>query len=148
MSASVSIAAASLVVTFIALLVAWYAIARANKTMSAATMVTLNEGFRSAWSRFFQATGAERQTELAELLNLFEIACAICLEGSLSGNSKKLMSEYLDNILRVLDKDEYARANVELLLQDASTFVFIKKFRREKRKSLSVVNPPQWFEQS
>ena len=59
-----------------------------------------------------------------------------------------LMSEYLNNILRMLAKDEFTRANVGPLLQDASTFIFIKKFLREKRTTLSVVNPPQWFEQS
>ena len=110
-------------------------------------MVALNESFRSAWSRFFEACEKQKPDELAELLNLLEIACAVCLEGSLSGNSKKLMSEYLDNILSVLAKDVYTRANVGPLLQDDSTFVFIKKFLREKSKSLSVANPPQWFEQ-
>ena len=138
---------ASLVVAFSALLVAWYAIARANKTTSAATMVALNESFRSAWSRFFQVPDSEKPIELAELLNVLEIACAVCLEGSLSGNSKMLMSEYLNNILRMLAKDEFTRANVGPLLQDASTFIFIRKFLGEKRRTLSVVNPPQWFEQ-
>ena len=138
---------ASLAVAFIALLVAWYAIARANKTTSAATMVALSESFRSAWSRFFEACEKQKPDELAELLNLLEIACAVCLEGSLSGNSKMLMSEYLNNILRLLAQNEFTKANVGPLLQDASTFIFIKKFLREKRTTLSVVNPPQWFEQ-
>ena len=79
-----SLALGSLAVAVIALCLSWYAITRANRSTSAATLVTLNEGFRQAWERFFQAQGAQQDAELAELLNLFEIACAIYLEGSLS----------------------------------------------------------------
>jgi hypothetical protein len=139
-------ACASLAVAIVALVIAWYAIKRANKTTSAATMVTLNEGFRSAWTRFFAAEGADRETELAELLNLFEIACAICLEGSLSGNSAVLIREYLNNVLRMLAGNDYARTHVDPLLQDANTFIFIKRFLKSKRSGLSVTIPPEWYE--
>lgn len=113
MNTSDAIATASLAVAFCALAVAWYAIKRANKTTSAATMVTLNEGFRSAWGRFLAAEGNQRETELAELLNLFEIASAIWLEGSVSGHSAELMGEYLDNVLRMLTNDPLARNDVK-----------------------------------
>ena len=146
MGTSDVIASASLIVATGALIVAWYAIRRANKTTSAATMVTLNEGFRSAWARFFSAEGEQQITELAELLNLFEIACAIRLEGSLSGNSARLISEYLDNALGALASNDYARAQVNPLLQNANTFVFIKRFLKVKRTTLSVTIPPEWYE--
>lgn len=45
------IALASLAVAAVALLISVYAIIRANATASAATFVTLNEGFRQAWER-------------------------------------------------------------------------------------------------
>lgn len=147
MSTSDAIASASLLVASVALIIAWYAIKRANKTTSAATMVTLNEGFRSAWSRFFAAAGtAQQEIELAELINLFEIACAIRLEGSLSGHSAELMSEYLENVLQLLVSNPYALANVPPLLQDAKTFKFIKQFLRLKRPTLSVTVPNEWYE--
>ena len=147
MSTSDAIASASLVVASVALLIAWYAIKRANKTTSAATMVTLNEGFRSAWSRFFAATGTPQQeNELAELVNLFEIACAIRLEGSLSGHSAELMSEYLENVLQLLVSNPYALANVPPLLQNAKTFKFIKTFLRMQRTTISVTIPTRWYE--
>jgi hypothetical protein len=77
-SSSDWIAAASLGIALVALVVSWLGIWRANRTTSAATLVTLKEGFRQAWSRFFDAQDeAEKYYELAELLNLFEIACAI-----------------------------------------------------------------------
>lgn len=141
-----AIAAASLVVAFVALGVAWYAIRRANKTTSASTMVTLNEGFRSAWSRFFATPETQREIELAELLNLLEIACAVRLEGSLSGNSAVLMSEYLENVLLLLLKDPYSQEHVPPLLQNAETFVFIRQFLKIRKNSLSVTVPAEWYE--
>ena len=146
MTSSDVIAAASLVVSSVALIVAWYAIKRANKTTSASTMVTLNEGFRSAWSRFFAASGIQQEIELAELLNLLEIACAIRLEGSLSGNSAALMSEYLENVLLLLVKDSYSREHVPALLQNAETFIFIKRFLKLKKDTLSVTVPVEWYQ--
>lgn len=147
MTTSDAIAAASLGVSAAALAVSWYAIRRANRTTSAATMVALNEGFRAGWNRFFGAsTAEEKESELAELLNLFEIACAACLERSLSGNSAELMNEYLNTILKSLAANDYASSHVGALLQNAETFIFIKRFLRVKRSSLSITVPPQWFE--
>ena len=140
------IAPASLVTAFVALGVSWYAIRRANRTTSAATLVTLNEGFRQAWARFFVAEGDKRREELAELLNLFEIACAIYLEKSLSGNSRTLMFEYIDSILRILVRNDYTNAEITSLLESESTFIFIRKFLKQKASGLSVTVPPKWYQ--
>jgi hypothetical protein len=145
-SSSDWIAVASLVVALAALGVSWYAIRRANRTTSAATLVTLNDGFRQAWGRFFSETGDRRKNELAELLNLFEIACAIYLENSLTGNSRTLMREYINSILRILVKNEYTNTEVGSLLESESTFVFIRKFLKEKGPELSVIIPPKWYQ--
>src|ERR1035438_3224880 len=97
MNASDCIAVASLGVSLVALYIAFYAVRRANKTTSAATFIALNESFRQAWERFFAAQDEEQKHyELAELINLYEIACAIYLEKSLTGNSRKLEKEYLN----------------------------------------------------
>jgi hypothetical protein len=147
-SGSDTIAFASLLVACVALGVAWFAIKRANKTTSAATMVTLNEGFRSAWDRFFLATGEQKTAELAELLNLLEIACAVRQEGSLSGNSVKLLDEYLKSVLRMLTSNAYICDQVELLLlQDKTTFIFIKHFLSANGSSLNVTIPVKWYQQ-
>jgi hypothetical protein len=130
-STSDTIAAASLFVTFVALGVAWYAVWRANRTTSAATLVTLNEGFRSAWGRFFSANEQQKTAELAELLNLFEIACAIRQEGSVSGNSAELLREYLDDVLRLLTGNAYICERVGPLLQNEATFIFVRRFLKD-----------------
>ena len=87
MNSSDLIAAASLGVAAVALAMSIYAIIRSNKTTSAATLVTLNEGFRQAWERCLQPQIDEATSNynLAELLNLLEITSAIYLEKSISG---------------------------------------------------------------
>jgi hypothetical protein len=141
-----AIASASLFVAFVALAVACYAILRANKTTSAATLVSLNEGFRSAWGRFFTAKEEQKTAELAELLNLFEIACAIRLEGSVSGNSAELLREYLDNVLRLLTGNSYICQQVGPLLQNEATFIFIRKFLKDSRSRPDVMIPLEWYQ--
>lgn len=134
----------SLCVAFVALCVSGYAIWRANKTTSAATFVTLNEGFSNAWKRFIEAkTDEQKNYELAELLNLFEIGCAIYIEGSLSGNSSKLMSAYTENVLNLLSGNDFAKNQIKTLLQDENTFEFIKKFLEDKKK-LGMPIPTLW----
>jgi hypothetical protein len=120
-------AAASLGVSLVALVVSLYAIQRANKTASAATLVTLNEGFRQAWTRFLNSREDEKSYELAELMNLFEIACAIYVERSLTGNSRELMFEYIDGVLNVLVKNTYTNENVAKLLQSKTNLHLYKK---------------------
>jgi hypothetical protein len=142
------IAAASLGVAGVALVISIYAILRANKTTSAATFVTLNEGFRQAWKRCLRALPEPHgpNYDLAELLNLFEIACAIYLEKSLTGNSRRLMSDYLDRTLSLLIKTPVINDQAFQLLQTKETFIFIKKFLKEKPMVLSVTIPLKWYE--
>jgi hypothetical protein len=140
------IASGSLLVAFIALGISYYAISRANRTTSAATLVSLNEGFRSAWSRFLSAKKEQQEVELAELLNLFEIACAIRQEGSVSGNSAELLREYLDNVLRLLIGNSYICEQAGRLLQDETTFIFVRRFLKERRSRPGVTIPLEWYQ--
>jgi hypothetical protein len=67
-------------------------------------MVTLSEGFRSAWGRLLSAEEQQKSDEVAELLNLLDIACAIRMEGCLSGNSARLLEDYLKSVLRIVTR--------------------------------------------
>ena len=126
-----------------------YAIDRANKTSSAATLVTLSDGFRQAWQRFLKAPDVDAQKfEFADLMNLYEIACAIYLEGSLTGNSGKLIYQYLQDELNRLKDNEYAEQHIPPLLTSADTFRFIRQFLSVKQGRLSITSPPQWYQRS
>lgn len=147
MNTSDAIASASLLVAFVALLVAWYAIGRANKTTSAATLVALNEGFRNGWVRYVSANEELKTPELAELLNLLEIACALFQEGSVSGNSAGLLREYLNGALRILAADVATSARIGALLQDTSTFSFIRRFLKLNHSVPHVTIPIAWYQE-
>lgn len=146
--ASLVTAIASLVVSVFALCVAIYAIRRANQTSSAATLVNLNEGFRQAWSRFHQAaTPPARGYEIAELLNLAEVACGMLLEHSLTGNSRVLLEEYVGDCLSLMTRNPEVNEMALQLLQVPDTFIFIRQFlRRRELPAAAKSLPVEWFQ--
>lgn len=129
------VAIVSLLVAVIALLLSVIAVRDGNRNSSCATLVTLNEGFRQAWQRFLPAEDNAREYELAELMNLFEIACAVHAENSFSGNSRNLLRSYLERTLTLLEKDEYSRARMKSMVESNDTFIFIQKFLESRSKS-------------
>jgi len=81
-------------------------------------------------------------------MNLLEIACAVYLEGSLSGNARKLIFSYLKNILSELIEHKEISDDIEQkLLQDKETFSFIRKFFRKNGAKLKMI-PLAWYEPS
>lgn len=147
MSLADTIALVSLLVTLVALVVSGFAIVRANNTISGSTIIALSEAFRQAWDRYLNAKPDQKSYELAELMNLLEIACAIYDEWSLSGNARRLMFDYLQRNLSALVKHEQINAEIEKLLQDKETFFFIKKFLRKNGAELKQI-PVAWYQLS
>lgn len=128
---------ASGLVSLIALCVAIYAIRRSNRNSSVATLVTLNEAFRQAWQRYLEAPEAGKFHAFSELANLTEIACGIHLEKSLSGVSRELSSEYIEQVLLLIEGNEDARRRLEAAVHSPSTFKYIRLFREDMRKRMS-----------
>jgi hypothetical protein len=107
-------------------------------------MVTLNEGYRQAWVRFFASE--DKSWELAELMNLVEIGCAAYIEESITGNSREILLDYLSRVLETLKNNEYSNTEIEKkLIQSDDTFIFVKLFLNSNPK-LSVIIPPRWYE--
>jgi hypothetical protein len=141
------LASLSVGISVIALGIAIYTVQRANKTTSAATMVTLNEGFRSAWERYLRSEDLEKAAALAELLNLFEVACAAWAERSITGNSAELLQEYLQSVLRLLAGNKAISEEVSKeLIQDRTTFKFIRLFLQRNRTLPRVYIPLSWYQ--
>jgi hypothetical protein len=141
------VAAASLAVSLVALVVATYAIFKSNRNSSVSTLVTLNEAFRQAWERFFFATDEkQRYRQFCELMNLLEIGCGIQVESSLSGVSKKIMRTYLNDVLALLIDNEYTKTHVPAMVHAPDTFNNMKTFIKSKPKYLSVTIPPEWYQ--
>jgi len=148
MQAADWIALSSEVVAVSSLYVAIYSVRKGNRNSSVATMVMISEASREAWKRFLSAQNEEtRSYELAELMNLLEIACAILNEKSFAGVSKKLLNDYLNEVVSLLCNDVGASKAIEGLFSSPTTFEHIRKFYNARRSEpLSITTPKQWFQ--
>jgi hypothetical protein len=63
-----------------------------------------------------------------------------------SGNSAELLREYLDNVLRLLTSNAHICVQVEPLLQDKTTFIFVKRFLKVNRSRPDVTIPLAWYQ--
>lgn len=148
MQAADWIALGSLIVAVISAAVAIYAIYKGNRNSSVATLVTISEASREAWQRFLTApTDDTKWNELCELMNLLEIASAILNEKSFVGVSKRLLKDYLNEVLSLLINDAYASKAVDKMFSSETTFEHIRKFYNSRQtQPLSVTTPRQWFQ--
>jgi hypothetical protein len=148
----------SLIGGLMAVLVAILTLRRGNKNSSVASMIPLNAEIRDMWDEYaasftsldfttsleFAKLEREIATKLERLMNVLELAAAIEVEGTLSGVSRVLMRDYLSRMLDIIISDDYTNAKVSELLQDDTTFIFIRRFLR-KSVPLSAVLPPRWY---
>lgn len=149
-------ALASLVVASASLGVSYYAIRKSDINASAAMLVTLSEAFRSAWDRVLEAIKTNREnpsTEdtrykaFSELLNIFEVACAIINERSIAGFSKRMIHQYLVESLGLIVVNDYAKGQIPKMLTDETTFEHIKAFIKSLRNQpLRYIIPIEWYE--
>ncbi len=121
-------------------------------------MIPLNAEIREMWEQYVESFGSapsetaleletlERgiATKLERLMNVLEIAAAIEVEGTLSGVSRQLMRDYLRRMLDIIISDDYTNSRVSDLLQDEKTYIFIRRFLRQ-RDRVSAVLPPNWY---
>lgn len=143
--AALVVGVASLGVSAAALIIAVFAIKASDRNSSASTLVTLNDGFRQGWARFRDTEDEQqRYCELSELLNHFEIACAIYVQQSIHGTAREILGEYLCHTLAILVDDEEAKQWARAMVgADAeSTFKYISKFEDLMRKSRRAPDEP------
>ena len=149
MEAADNIATASFVVSLIAAAVSIYAIFKSNRNSSVATLVSLNQGWSQAWKSFLTSKDdEERFFNLAELMNLLEIACGIQVEHSLFGMSRIILTDYLDDSLTLLIDNSFTNVEIAKMLHSPKTFRNVKQIIKSKPKYLSVTVPLKWFQQS
>jgi hypothetical protein len=128
------IALGSAFVSLLALFVAVYTVQRSNKASSAATLVTLNDGFRQLWRSYFDAPADRRDQEFFELLNLLEIACGIHCHKGMVGITRELSRGYLEQIVRLVEHNDEARDRFERAVVATTTFKYIARFRARMRR--------------
>jgi hypothetical protein len=145
-------------IALIALFIAIHTLRRGNKNSSVATMIPLNAEIRQMWAKYDDALASidfKNDEELAaleekiavklqDLMNVLEIAAAIELEGTLSGVSRVLMRDYLEQMLDMIIRDDYTNAKVSDLLQDETTYIFIRRFLKKTVPPNSIL-PAEWY---
>jgi hypothetical protein len=148
----------SLIIGIIAIVLALLTLRRGNKNSSVASMIPLNAEIRGMWDQYISSfasvdftTVLELETlereialKLEQLMNVLEIAAAIEVEGTLSGVSRVLMREYLQRTLDDIISNDYTSAKVSDLLQDENTYIYIRRFLRQRTR-VSAVLPPAWY---
>lgn len=150
------IALASLAVAFASLGFSYYAIRKSDINASAAMLVTLSEAFREGWDRVLSSIKTiqkdpnsedTRYKSFSELLNLFEVACAIINEKSIAGFSKQMIHKYLVGSLGLIVANDYARNQIPTMFTDETTFEHIKGFIKSLRNQpLRFIIPIEWYE--
>lgn len=134
--ATLVLSGASLIVAVVALYVALVAMRRSDRNASGATLVTLYESFRQGWFRFQNAADADTSRyEMAELMNTFEIACAIHQDQSIHGHSRQLLEEYLCDTISKFASDHEAATIIHSMIDGPTTFKFLAMFQREMVRS-------------
>jgi|GEM_PF-3535844 len=148
----------SLIVGTLAILVAFFTLHRGNLNASVASTIPLNAEIRDMYEQYIAAFSniqfttalelesleTEITTKLERLMNVLELAAAIEVEGTLSGVSRVLMRDYLRRMLDILISDGYTNSKVSNLLQDENTYIFIRRFLKQ-RDRVSAVLPPKWY---
>ena len=77
---------------------------------------------------------AIKQHQFAELLNLLEIACALRIRNVLTGVSRELLTEYLDDVMRLLNTSDDAKERLEALIHSKTTFKYLRLYLKYLRK--------------
>lgn len=130
---------AALIVSIVALFVSFYAVHRGNRNTSAATLISLMSEFRTLWGEVLKHENKDDESDvedkfeydLAEVLNLLEIASAICNEGSLAGKSKEICMDYLRKCLSMISKEEFVKKHIPSLCEEDENFCNIREFIRK-----------------
>jgi hypothetical protein len=122
------IALASLVISLVALVISAIALRRSDKNSSASLLLTLSSTISSAWQAVFAADSQSKPYAVGELMNVFEMGCAIDLQGSLTGPSGDLVTQFLKENLTLLLENEEMSALARSLLKNKGTFSNIDRF--------------------
>jgi hypothetical protein len=111
---------------------AWW---RSDRNTSAGTLLAISEAFRQAWERFLGESVPERRNaHFHDLMNLFEIGCAIHQDQSVHGASKKILEQYMCDTLTLIARNEGARATITQMRNTPDVFEFLKRFLKAMRR--------------
>jgi len=88
-------------------------------------VISLNEAFRQAWTHFLglDHNDFRRRVAFGDIANLIETGCALREDKAFVGRSASLLTQYLINILKVLQEDQQARVWLEEMIHEPDTIL-------------------------
>ncbi len=86
------------------------------------------EAFREAWERFDDPDATKRNYHFHNLMNLFEVGCAIHQDRSVHGASKQLLEDYMRDTLTMIARNAGARAEIARMRNNPHVFEYLKRF--------------------
>jgi hypothetical protein len=148
------LAAWTLGITVVGLLIALKTLRRGNLNASVSTASSLMAGIQTSLYEYIGSIPdsdlevqpsedqKDQMTEKLEILmNQLEMASAIYIERSLVGLSGMLVRKYLQEVLNLIVKNEYVCAEVKNLLHDEATFKYIRWFMGVAPKGSITTHP-------
>lgn len=144
-----------LFIAVIGLLIAWKTFRRGNLNASVATASNLMSNIQTSLYEYINSIPPSRPQpsqqsidleaeKLEVLMNLLEMASAICVEKSLFGVSLTLVENYVRDILKLIIGNQYVCLKVGQLLQNQDTFKYIRWFMGIASPE-SITIPPGWY---
>jgi hypothetical protein len=107
----------------------------ARAATSAATLLSLQESFRTIWNEMRAAAIPEDYDfHYAELVNLIESACTLHAENLMHGKSREMLEAYLDQVIDILESDPQASQRLERLISHETTFSAIREYVSNARR--------------
>lgn len=133
--AALWVAVLSLVVSLFGIGFALFALWRGNRNSAASLALALYESFRQAWQRWRNCPEADKNYEFHDMMNLIESACAVHVEKTLVGVSRRLIEDYLIDVWKLIEKDAAARELIKTMRDKRTTFEYCVKFLVKMRSS-------------
>lgn len=107
---------------------------------SAAAWVSISSDFRSEWLLFGQAENEVfKQFHFAELMNIFEITCAMFEKGAWRGVTKELVQAYVvDTLVRIKNSPD-ASERITQMIDNPESLKYVRAFLKRERLERNFV---------
>jgi hypothetical protein len=130
-------------IALLALLAAFRQLWLSQRTSSVSALLSLQDSLRDCWTAYLTAPPENRDLAFGELCNTIEFACAALHDRVFVGESRRVLKDYLIEILKIIDRRDFMRDAMLGLRLNPETFANISRFLTKNRRQFrSIGNPP------
>lgn len=130
-------------IALLALFAAFRQLWLSQRTSSVSALLSLQDSLRECWIAYLTAPAENRELAFGELCNTIEFACAALHDRVFVGEARRVLKDYLIEILKIIDKQDFMRDAMLGLRLNPGTFSNISRFLTKNRRQFrSIANPP------